>query len=280
MSGKSLRHLLDTGKTLVMPGAYNAFGARQLARMGFDGVYISGAGLANSLGLPDDGTLALDDFLYLGRWIAEAVDVPVICDADTGFEDIEETVRKYIEAGFSGMQVEDQVLPKRCGHLAGKEVVGREEMGAKIEKAAAVRDQLDPEFILIGRTDVRGAENIAEKDQLEESMARANFYQRAGVDMVFPESLRNKGEFATFRSRVSGYLMANMTEFGKTDFITVKEFEEMKFNLVIFPVSLFRFHAGQTQRFLARLKELGSQETMTPDMMTRTEINSFLNYEP
>jgi len=280
MSSRNLKKMLDTGKTLVMPGAYNAFVAKQMAQTGFPGVYISGAGLANSLGLPDNGTLGMEDFLYAGRWISKAVDIPIVCDADTGFDDIEKTVRHYIEAGFSGLHIEDQVFPKRCGHLSGKEVISREEMGVKIITACAVRDQLDPDFIIIGRTDARGAKNIAEKDQLQESISRGAYYLQQGADMVFPESLRNKEEFAAYRNQVSGFLMANMTEFGKTPFIKVREFEEMNYNLVIFPVSLFRYHVGQTKEFLARLRELGGQEELVQDMMNRAEINSILNYEP
>ncbi len=236
--------------------------------------------MANSMGLPDNGTLSKEDFLYAGRWISKAVDIPIICDADTGFDDIEKTVSNYIEAGFSGLHIEDQVFPKRCGHLSGKEVIGWEEMGAKIKIACAVRDKLNPDFIIIGRTDARGAKNIDEKDQFKESISRGAFYLQEGADMVFPESLQNQGEFAVYRKQVPGFLMANMTEFGKTPFIKIKGFEEMHYNLVIFPVSLFRYHAGQTRGFLSRLRELGSQEELVPDMMNRSEINTFLNYEP
>ncbi len=280
MSSRYLRKMLSTGETLVMPGAYNAFFAKQMSQAGFSGIYISGAGLANSLGQPDNGTLGMEDFLYVGRWIFKAVNIPIVCDADTGFDDIEKTVRNYIEAGFSGLHIEDQVSPKRCGHLSGKEVICRDEMGAKIKIACAVRDKLDPDFMIIGRTDARGAKNIAEKDQLAESISRGAFYLQKGADMVFPESLQNIEEFATYRNQVSGLLMANMTEFGKTPFIKVKEFEEMNYNLVIFPVSLFRYHAGQSIKFLSRLRELGSQEELVEDMMNRSEINTFLNYEP
>lgn len=280
MPSGSLREILNTGETLVMPGAYNAFAAKQMAETDFSGIYISGAGLANSLGIPDNGTIGLEDFLYVGGWISKAVDIPIICDADTGFGDIEKTVSAYIEAGFSGLHIEDQVFPKRCGHLSGKEVISKEEMGARIKIACAVRDRLDPDFIIIGRTDARGAKNIAEEDQLKESISRGAYYLQEGADMVFPESLQNKEEFAAYRNQVSGLLMANMTEFGETPFITIKEFEQMNFNLVIFPVSLFRYHAGQTKGFLSRLKELGSQEELVQDMMNRSEINKILNYEP
>lgn len=274
-----LKDLLQR-QNLVMPGAYNAFGAKQIEDAGFDGIYISGAGLSNSLGVPDDGTLSLDDFLYVGKWIAKAVNIPIICDADTGFQNIEETVQKYIEAGFSGMHVEDQVFPKKCGHLPGKEVVERDEMIVKLQKACRTRDKLDPNFVIAARTDARGASNVDKDDQLDESIARGKMYREAGADVIFPESLRSKNEFARYRKEVQGYLLANMTEFGKTPFIKAKEFMGLGYNIVIFPVSLFRYQAGQAKKFLSCLKEDDSQEGLVPEMMDRAKINSILNYEP
>lgn len=275
-----LRSLLKNQNHLALPGAYNAFTAKQIARQGFPGVYISGAGLANSLGVPDDGTLGLEDFLYIGGWIARAVDIPIICDADTGFQNIEETVRRYIEVGVSGLHIEDQVFPKRCGHLAGKEIVSREEMTAKIKDACRARDRYDSEFIIIARTDARGASNVNEEDQLDECMTRGQLYRSAGADMVFPEALASRDEFARFRKEVPGYLLANMTEFGKTPFIKTKEFFDLGYNVVIFPVTLFRYHAGQTMGALTKLKEDGSQEHLVSGMMNRSEINALLNYKP
>lgn len=262
-----------------MPGAYNAFTAKLVAQS-FPGVYISGAGLSNSLGVPDDGALNLDDFLYMGAWITRAVDVPVICDADTGFQNIEETVRRYIEAGFSGLHIEDQVFPKRCGHLPGKEVVPRDMMIEKIRAACEARNRYDPDFVLIARTDARGASNIEDKDQFEESVVRGRLYREAGADMIFPEALRSKEEFSLYRKEVSGYLFANMTEFGKTPFISSGEFSALGYSIIIFPVSLFRYHAGTTREFLAKLKEDGNQEKLVAGMMDRSDINALLNYKP
>lgn len=263
-----------------MPGAYNAFVAKQIAEAGFPGIYVSGAGLSNSLGVPDDGTLGLQDFLYLGRRIVEAVEIPVICDADTGFEKIEETVRKYIEGGFSGLHIEDQVFPKKCGHLSGKEVIPRENMVVKVKEACAARDKYDPDFFIIARTDARGASNLESKDQFNESITRGNLYREAGADMIFPESLTTKDEFARYGKEVPGYLLANMTEFGNTPFIKVREFWDIGFNIVIFPVSLFRYHVGKTKSFLSRLNLDGNQEHLVQEMMHRKEINGILNYEP
>lgn len=278
MAGKDLRNLLQK-QSLILPGAYNAFSAKQIEREGFHGVYISGAGLSNGLGVPDSGILSLADFIYFGRWIVGAVEVPVICDADTGFEHINETVKKYIEVGFSGLHIEDQRVPKQCGHLPGKEVVPRREMEEKIKEACQTRDALDPDFIIIARTDARGAANIADPAQLEESITRGNLYREAGAEVIFPESLRTSDEFSRFRKEVPGYLLANMTEFGKTPFLTVKEFIDLGFNIIIFPVSLFRFHAGQSKSFLAQLKQEGTQRHLVKGMMSRSEINGLLDYK-
>jgi len=280
MAGKSLRNLLKRQNHLVFPGAYNPFVAKQIEDFGFPGIYISGAGLANSLGVPDDGTLGLEDFLYMGQRIKKAVDIPVICDADTGFQDIEETVRRYIEVGISALQIEDQVSPKRCGHLAGKEVVTMEEMIEKIQQACATRDRYDWDFTMIARTDARGASNIESKVQLEESIHRGQLYREAGADIIFPEALQSKEEFVRYRKEVAGYLLANMTEFGITPFIKAEEFFDLGFNIVIFPVSLFRYHAGQSVKFLSQLKEDGNQKHLVQKMMDRKAIHSILNYEP
>jgi len=278
MAGKDLRNLLQKQK-LVLPGAYNAFSAKQIVKEGFPGIYISGAGLANCLGVPDDGTLGIEDFLYCGRWIVKAVEVPVICDADTGFENIEDTVRKYIEVGLSGLHIEDQVIPKKCGHLPGKEVIPGNEMAAKIKTACTARDSEDPDFLIIARTDARGAANIDEKRQFGECVTRGNVYREAGAEVIFPESLRTREEFARYRKEVDGYLLVNMTEFGKTPFISAREFMDLGYHMIIFPVSLFRYHAGQTKMFLSRLRKEGTQQHLVQGMMDRAEINGLLDYK-
>ncbi len=278
MAGKDLRDLLRNQK-LVLPGAYNAFSAKQIAQEGFPGIYISGAGLSNGLGVPDDGTLGMEDFLYMGRWIVQAVDVPVLCDADTGFENIEHTVKRYIEVGLSGLHIEDQVFPKKCGHLSGKEVIPKDEMVGKVKQACTVRDSLDPDFVIMARTDARGAANIDDQQQLEECITRGNLYREAGAEVIFPESLRTKKEFIRYRKEVDGYLLANMTEFGKTPFISAREFMDLGYNIIIFPVSLFRYHAGQTKMFLSRLMQEGTQQHLVNGMMNRAEINGLLDYK-
>ena len=280
MTEKNLKILLKKKRTLSFPGTYNAFTAKLIEECGFDGVYISGAGLSNSYGVADDGTLSLDDFVYNAKWICKAVNIPVICDADTGFGNIEETVKKYIEAGLSGMHIEDQVFPKRCGHLEGKEVIPSEEMAANIKKAVIIKNRINPEFIIIARTDARGAANIDGDKQYEESIKRGKAYLEAGADMIFPESLRSREEFSKYREDIDGLLLANMTEFGKTPFISFREFEKIGYNIVIFPVSMFRYAAGKIKTALENLKETGSQEKLVNEMMTRKDINEILKYNP
>lgn len=262
---------------IMMPGAYNALVARQIEQAGFKGVYISGAGLSNSLGVRDEGILTLDDFVYAARWITRAVDVPVISDANTGFGNIGLTVQKFIEAGLAGLHIEDQVHLKKCGHLQGKEVIPYEEMVAKIETAVDARDKYDPDFLIIARTDARGAANIDEASQFSEAVNRGNRYLEAGADMIFPESLRSKDEFQKYRESVNGLLFANMTEFGKTPFIPFEQFKEFGYKVVIFPVSILRYHAKQTNMVLETINKLGNQQNLEPEMMTRDAINKLLS---
>ncbi|MEJ2108388.1 MAG: isocitrate lyase/phosphoenolpyruvate mutase family protein [Acidobacteriota bacterium] len=281
----TLRQLLQQKKTLLMPGAYNPCVARLIEQEGFDGVYISGAGLANSMGIPDDGTLTRKDFTYFADLIAKAVRVPVICDADTGFDSgaknsVATTVKEYIRCGLSALHVEDQVFPKRCGHLSGKEVISREAMQEKIHRMCRARDRYDMDFMIIARTDARGAHNVEESRQLEESIERGRAYLDAGADMIFPESLRTQAEFRKFRASTDAPLLANMTEFGRTRMLTAAQFESLGYNIVIYPVSLFRYAANQTLYALKSLRKNGNQSKLIAAMMRRERINSLLDYKP
>ena len=285
MTGTRLRQRMHSKGSLLMPGAYNPFVAILIERAGFDGVYISGAGLANSLGLPDDGRLQRKDFAYFAQFITRAVSVPVLCDADTGLDQgekdgIQKTARTFIECGLAGLHIEDQVFPKRCGHLQGKEVVEREEMEEKIRRFVIARDKYDADFLIIARTDARGAGNIPDARQLEECIERGKAYAAAGADVVFPESLRSLEEFREVRARVDGPLMANMTEFGQTPLLTARQFEELGYKIVIYPVSLLRFAAGQTTSALESLKANGNQRQLIDGMLTRDQINGLLGYKP
>jgi len=285
MSGKILKQLIGKKRILRMPGASNPFVAMLIEQAGFDGVYISGAGLANSLGLPDDGSLKLEDFVYFASFITRAVNIPVICDADTGLDmgekdSIQQTVKAFIQSGLAGLHIEDQVFPKRCGHLEGKEVVEREVMLERIRQSVQARDQSDRNFQVIARTDARGAGNLSESRQLEECVERGIAYARAGADMIFPESLRSLDEFRLFRSRLDVPLVANMTEFGRTPLLTAEQFEQLGYNIVIYPVSLFRYAAGHTKAALEIIKRDGNQQQLIKGMMTRDQINELLGYKP
>src|SRR3990172_6675055 len=214
-----LRKLLKRG-TVILPGAFNAVSAMLIEKCGFKAVYMSDAGISNSAGLPDIGILTRDEFVQQAEYIANAVNIPVIADADTGFggpSEVKETVKAFEKAGVAGIQIEDQKpIAKRCGHLAGKEVITAEEMAEKIEAACGARRNKD--FLVIARTDARGVTNI------DDALERAMMYIDAGADVIFPEALGSKDEFKRFAREVDAPLMANMTEFGKTPYITAKEF--------------------------------------------------------
>src|SRR5262245_19860603 len=216
-TAKSLRDLIDAGPRMV-PGAFNALTARMAARSGFEVIYISGAALAASMGMPDVGLLTLSEVVDQTRVIASAVSIPVIVDADTGFGEainVERTVRALESAGAAAVQIEDQRLPKRCGHLSGKDIVHPEEMAAKVR--AAVSGRCNPSFLVVARTDARGVTGF------DDAIARAELYRKAGADVIFPEALQSADEFKRFRQAVAGPLMANMTEFGKSPLLPFDE---------------------------------------------------------
>lgn len=260
---------------VALPGAFNALAGRAIADAGFEGCYVSGAALSVSAGVPDVGLLTLNEFAAEIRRIADASGLPVVADADTGFGGLEQAVRTVVEyerAGAAGLHVEDQVFPKRCGHLDGKELVACEEMVLKIEAMAAAKR--DRDFLLIARTDARGVTGM------DDAIARANAYRAAGADAIFPEGLQSEAEFEAFAKGSPGLLLANMTEFGKTPFITLERFGALGYRLVIFPVSLLRLAMGEVIRSLEVLKQTGSFESVVDRMQTRKELYGTLGYEP
>jgi len=260
---------------VAIPGAFNALAGRAIADAGFDACYLSGAALSVSAGVPDVGLLTLVEFASEIRRIADASGLPVIADADTGFGGLEQGVRSVVEyerAGAAGLHVEDQVFPKRCGHLDGKDLVPCEEMCLKVQAMAAAKR--DPAFLLIARTDARGVSGI------DDAIARGNAYRAAGADAIFPEGLESEAEFEAFARGCPGLLLANMTEFGKTPFISLDRFGALGYRLVIFPVSLLRLAMGEVVRSLAVLKDTGSFESLVGRMQTRKELYSTLGYEP
>ncbi len=270
-----LRQLIAQ-RIVAMPGVPNASMARQVERAGFDAVYISGAGLANcTAGLPDVGLLALTEVATLAGFIAHAVKIPAIVDADTGFggaENVGRTIYELERAGLAGCHLEDQDFPKRCGHLAGKRLVEIEEMSAKIR--AAVAAKRDPDFLLIARTDARAVENF------DGAIKRAQAYVEAGAEAIFPEALQTTDEFRDFAREVNVPLLANMTEFGKSPSLSVQELGGLGYRIVIFPQSAFRISMKTTDEFFRALKEVGTPNDWLDRMQTRKELYELLDYDP
>ncbi len=263
---------LLNNKFLSVPGVYNPFSALLAGRKGFKAVYLSGGGLTASMGLPDLGVITLTELAGMVRSIHEITDIPIIVDADTGFGEtlsVYRTVKLLEEAGASAIQIEDQVSPKRCGHLNGKEVVSKDNMVEKIRAASAARK----DSLIIARTDARAVTGM------DDALERAKTYVKEGADIVFPEALTDREEFRYFAENTDFPLLANMTEFGKTPFIKASEFQEMGYRFVIFPVTLFRIAAKAMDDALEALKVQGTQEGIINNMMTRKEQYEVINYD-
>ena len=272
---RKLRELIAQGCGM-MPGVPNAAMARLVERVGFDAVYVSGAGLANSTaGVPDIGLLTMEEVTRLAGYIAGAVKIPALVDADTGFgapEQVAQTVRELERAGLAGCHIEDQVFPKRCGHLAGKDVVDLTEMMEKIDAAASGRR--DKDFLLMARTDARAVEGF------EAAVKRAQKYVEAGADAIFPEALQSADEFRQFAKELKVPLLANMTEFGKSPLLSFQELEEFGYRMVIYPMSAFRVAMKASEQFLRDLRASGTQTDWTERMQTRQELYDLLDYDP
>lgn len=272
---RQFRQLLAAGM-VPMPGAFNALTARLIERVGFPAVYVSGAGLTNATcGVPDIGLIGLEEFARLAGYIAAAVTVPVVCDADTGFggpSNAARTVQLYEQAGLAGLHIEDQEWPKRCGHLAGKGIVGCDDMVAKITAAAAARR--DPDFFIIARTDARAVEGF------DAAVERAKRYLAAGADAIFPEALESPEEFAAFAKAVPAPLMANMTEFGKGKLLPLSELAAVGYRMVIYPQTALRVMMKSAESCLKDLKQAGTQEPWLDRMQTRKELYALLDYDP
>jgi methylisocitrate lyase len=271
---KALREGLASGKLLQFPGAWSPLVAMKIEQMGFPGVYISGSVLSNDLGYPDIGLTTLTEVSQRGRQIARATSLPSIIDADTGFGvpmNAARSVAELVELGLSGCHLEDQENPKRCGHLDGKALVGRSEMAQKI-KAATEGRKMDPQFLIIARTDARASEG------LQAAIDRANAYIDAGADMIFPEALANESEFEAFRKAVKAPLLANMTEFGKSKLLNTQELTNLGFNMVIYPVTTLRLAMKAVENGLEAILKTGSQESVVPQMQTRQELYDLTHY--
>jgi methylisocitrate lyase len=272
---KRLRQLMATGP-VMLPGVPNAAIARQVERAGFDAVYISGAGMANATaGVPDIGLLSMTEVVRLAGYVASAVTIPAIVDADTGFggtENVARTICELEKAGLAGCHIEDQEFPKRCGHLAGKSVVDLDEMTGRIK--AAVNARRDQDFMIIARTDARAVENF------DRAVERSRRYLEAGADAIFPEALQNADEFKAFASELKAPLLANMTEFGKSPLLSFQELADFGYKMVIFPQSAFRVSMKASEEFLRDLKKAGTQSGWIEKMQTRGELYKLLDYDP
>ncbi len=272
--GTTLRDAMKQG-VVAVPGAFNALVARAVADAGFDATYVSGGATANVAGYPDIGLITLTEMCRTISEIALASGLPVIADADTGYGELEtssRTIQEYERAGAAGLHIEDQVFPKRCGHLDGKQLIECDTMCMKIE--AMVGARVDPDFLIIARTDARGVTSM------EDAIERANAYRAAGADMIFPEGLRDEEEFAQFAQASPGLLLANMTEFGKTSIISLDRFGELGYSMVIYPLSMMRVAMGAVIPALKSLKENGCVSTSLESMHTRQELYSLLGYVP
>ena len=268
-----LRRLISKPGCLPVPGIFAPSVALLAQRSGFKAVYLSGAAYSGLLGLPDIGLTSLSEVASAAAQITSVTSLPLIVDVDTGFGEALNVARTVVEmerAGVAGIQVEDQVMPKRCGHLDGKQVVGIEQM---VEKVVVAKEASTRGLVIIGRTDAASVEGF------DSAVERARAYVRAGADMIFPEALRNADEFREFAKKVDAPLFANMTEFGVTDYISLKQFERLGYKMVVFPVTTFRVMMKAVERSLHELARRGSQKGFLDELMTRKEFYALIDYD-
>ena len=268
------RERLASGELLRFPGAFNPLSARLIARKGFEGVYISGAVLSADLGLPDIGLTTLTEVAARGAQIARMTELPAIIDADTGFGEpmnVARTIQTLEDAGLSGTHIEDQVNPKRCGHLDGKSVVDDDTAIKRIR--AAVDARRDPNFLIMARTDIRAVEG------LDAATDRARALVDAGADAIFPEAMRTLEEFAAMREAVDVPILATMTDFGKSDLFSVDQLASVGVNMVIWPVSLLRMAMGAASDALDTLVDEGHLTSQLGSMQHRADLYDLIDYE-
>ncbi|MFB6570898.1 methylisocitrate lyase [Streptomyces noursei] len=270
---RAFRRQLASGRLLRMPGALNPLSARLIQEHGFEAAYLSGAVLAADLGLPDIGLTTATEIAARAQQTTRVTDLPVLIDADTGFGEplnAARTVQLMEDAGLAGLHLEDQVNPKRCGHLDGKTVVAREEMARRIR--AAVDARRDPDFVLMARTDARSVEG------LDAAIERAKAYVDAGADAIFPEALADESEYEAFRTAIDVPLLANLTEFGKTPLLDTRTLENLGYNIALYPVTLLRLAMGAAEDGLRTLAAEGTQASLLPRMQTRSRLYELLGY--
>ena len=271
--GRRLRAAWTAGP-IAIPGAFNPLVAKLAEQIGFSAVYLSGGALSAGNGVPDIGLLTLTEFVQAAQLTAQATSLPLLCDADTGFGEalnVERTVRMFEAAGVAGIHLEDQEMPKRCGHLSGKSVVSAEVMAAKIR--AAVAAKRDRDFVIIARTDAKGVNGF------DDAVRRAKLYLEAGADAIFPEAMESREEFERFAKAVPGaILLANMTEFGKSPLLDVATLGAIGYRLILFPLTAFRAAMKAAENTLRELHANGTQKARVPDMQTRQELYDLLGY--
>ena len=268
---KDLLNNLKEKKLLRFPGAYNPLCAKLIAEIGFDGVYISGGVMSNDLGIPDIGLTTLKHVSYRANQIAKVTDLPTIVDADTGFSDCSRTIETFEEMGLSGCHIEDQIAEKRCGHLDNKELISKDQMVKKIKEAVASRK--DRNFLVIVRTDA----NLVEG--LEKTIERVKAYEAAGADIIFPESMKDEKEFESIRKNSKVFLLANMTEFGKSKLLSTKELKDLGYNIVIYPVTTQRLAMKSVEDGLRSIFKDGHQNNIIDKMQTRKRLYELVEYE-
>ncbi len=271
-AGARFRAVLDRPGILQMPGTHNGMAALQAGNAGFEALYLSGAGISASMGLPDLGVITVDEVCFFIRQVARASGLPVLVDGDTGYGEalnVMHMVRAFEEAGAGAVHIEDQILPKKCGHLNNKKLADPNDMAAKVHAASRARRDL----FIIARTDAAASEGI------DDAVARARKYIEAGADAIFPEALHNADMFRAFAKAMPGVmLLANMTEFGQTPFFTASEFEAMGYRMVIWPVSAFRAANKAQERLYAALRRDGGAQNMLDQMQTRAELYATIRY--
>ena len=268
---KDFVNSLKEKKLLRFPGAYNPLCAKLIAEIGFEGVYISGGVMSNDLGIPDIGLTSLKHVSYRASQIAKVTDLPSIVDADTGFSDCRKTIETFENMGLVGCHLEDQISEKRCGHLENKELISTSEMVKKIKDSISARK--DENFSIIVRTDA----NLVEG--LKKTIERIKAYEAAGADIIFPESMKDEKEFENVRKNSKVYLLANMTEFGKSKLLSTKELENLGYNIVIYPVTTQRLAMKSVEDGLRSIFKDGHQNNIIDKMQTRKRLYELVEYE-
>jgi methylisocitrate lyase len=271
-AGERFRALVNRPGILALPGAHNGLASQQAKAAGFDAVYLSGAAMTASMGLPDLGIITVDEVAFFIRQIARASGLPILADGDTGYGEalnVMHTIRTFEDAGAAAIQLEDQVLPKKCGHLNDKKLASPDDMAAKVAAARHARRHL----YIIARTDAAASEGI------DGAVARAKLYMEAGADAIFPEALNTEAAFREFAKRMPGVpLLANMTEFGKTPFYTKQQFEDFGYKIVIWPVTSLRVAALAQQKLYAAIARDGGAQNCVDQMLTRAALYETIDY--